>query len=115
MNLMDAYKRRLEIAEKISNKYGNEFTESDKISTAIILKEVNNFIVDKFRSKTVSGSSKDAGLIKKFYLDLIMCCMAPAISGIPNNCSIDEVLEKLDLLINEFRKEHKLDKISYIE
>ena len=70
-NLLEQYKARLAVSEKVYSQThnGQKLSESKKIATAKCLENVNKFINEAFNN-SVGTQRSDLGMFKKFALNL---------------------------------------------
>lgn len=71
MNLLEAYKDRLAVSEKVYQKahLGEAMSSQRKLATAKCLENINKFINEAFANSTGTQRS-DLGMWKKFTLNL---------------------------------------------
>lgn len=69
-NLLEAYKSRLAISEKVYNReHGDTFTESKKSTVAACLNNISKFLTERF-DNSVGTQRADLGTFKKFTMDI---------------------------------------------
>ena len=68
-NLMEAYKKRLAVAESVYAKShnGEQMSNTRKLVTAVTLQNLNKFLSESFEN-SVGTQRADMGLYKKFCL-----------------------------------------------
>lgn len=86
MNLLEAYKDRLAISEKVYAQAhaGDSMTKAKKLATAKCLENINKFMNEAFNN-TVGTQRSDLGMFKKFTLNLTTV-------AIPNLIAYDLVI-----------------------
>lgn len=72
MNLLEAYKKRLSISEKVYSKAhgGENLSDTRKMTTAVLLNNTAKFLNESF-SNSVGTQRSDLGEFKKFCLNLV--------------------------------------------
>ena len=85
-NLLEAYKDRLAISEKVYAKAhnGDSMSKAKKLATAKCLENINKFMNEAF-DNTVGTQRSDLGMFKKFTLNLTTV-------AIPNLIAYDLVI-----------------------